>query len=96
MAIAMIAMTWNLCAMLSGAVLLSLSALLAMQQYRAAFRGNANSAAATAVLLFLVGGMGLFGFAATLGEMLLDGVQLPWWSLLLPMLAVGGLSCAAA
>jgi hypothetical protein len=88
-AIAAFTVTWDPCSVLGGVILLPLPTVLAVQQYRGAFRANASAAFTSAVLLFVVAGIGLFGFVTTFGELVLEGMGLPWWDLLVPMLMIG-------
>lgn len=45
------------------------------------------------VLLFAISGFTLVAFATAFGEMIVKGVQIPWMSLGLPMLATGVVTC---
>jgi hypothetical protein len=95
-ALAMFTVTWDPCSLFGGLVILPLPAILAVAQYRATFRQNTKAASTSALLLFIIGGLAFLAFAVTLGEMLIEGVRLPWISLLLPMLATGVVGCLAA
>ena len=87
-AIAAFTVTWDPCSLIGGAIILPLPAALAIQQYRATFRGVGAAALTAAVLLFIVGGLAAFAFATSFGEIAMVGGELPWFGLLLPMLAV--------
>lgn len=87
-AIAMFAVTWDPCSLIGGAILLPFPVILAFQQYCGTFRNIAKAAKRSAVLLFVLAGFAFLGFILTLGEMIVEGVQIPWTSLILPMLAV--------
>ena len=87
-AIAAFTVTWDPCSLIGGAIILPLPVALAIQQYRATFRGVGPAALTAAILLFIVGGFAAFAFATTFGEIAMGGGELPWLSLLLPMLAV--------
>lgn len=87
-AIAAFTVTWDPCSLIGGAIMLPLPAALAVQQYRATFRGVVPAALAAAVLLFSIGGFAAFAFATAFVEITMGGGELPWLSLLLPMLAV--------
>lgn len=87
-ALAAFTVTWDPCSLIGGAIILPLPAALAVQQYRATYRGVAPAALTAAVLLFIVGGFAAFALATTFGEIAMGGGELPWFRLLLPMLAV--------
>lgn len=87
-ALAAFTVTWDPCSLIGGAIILPLPAALAIQQYRATFRRAAPAALTAAVILFIIGGLAAFAFATTFGEIAMGGGELPWFSLLLPMLAV--------
>ncbi len=87
-AIAAFTVTWDPCSLIGGAIILPLPAALAVQQYRATFRGVGSAALTAAILLFIIGGFAAFAFATTFGEIAMGGGELPWFSMLLPMFAV--------
>ncbi len=87
-ALAAFTATWEPCLLIGGAIILPLPAALAVQQYRATFRRVGPAALTAAVLLFTVGGIAAFAFVTTFGEIAMGGGELPWFGLLLPMLAV--------
>ncbi|MCC9657977.1 hypothetical protein [Rhodopirellula halodulae] len=87
-ALAAFTVTWDPCSLIGGAIILPLPAALAVQQYRATFRGVAAAALTAAILLFIVGGFAAFAFATTFGEIAMGSGELPWFGLLLPMLGV--------
>lgn len=92
-----LAVTWDPLSVASGVIFLPCSAGLYAAQYRAAFRGSVRAAETSALLLFVVGGFLLFGFATTLGEIVLDtgGLDLSRLSLLVPILSMGLFGCYA-
>ena len=87
-AIAAFTVTWDPCSLIGGAIILPLPAALAIQQYRGTFRRVRPAALTASILLFIVGGFAAFAFATTFGEIVMGGGDLPWFGLLLPMLAV--------
>ncbi len=87
-ALAAFTVTWDPCSLIGAVIILPLPAALAVQQYRATFRGVGPAALTAAVLLFIIGGFAAFAFATTVVEIVMGGGELPWFSLLLPMLAV--------
>ena len=87
-AIAAFTVTWDPCSLIGGAIILPLPVALAIQQYRSTFRRVRPAALTASILLFIIGGFAAFAFATTFGEIAMDGGDLPWLGLLLPMLAV--------
>lgn len=94
-AIASFTVTWDPCAFVGGLILLPLPATLAVQQYRGTFRHIRSASKMTAILLFVVGGFAAFAFVATFVEIVEGGGELPWFGLLLPMLATSAIGFAS-
>ncbi|MCA9261196.1 MAG: hypothetical protein KDA61_18400 [Planctomycetales bacterium] len=69
---------------------------LAYTQYRGTFQRRAESARTAGILLSATSGVALFVFAMTCGELVTNGVDIPWKSLLLPMLSFAVFCCVAA
>lgn len=87
--IAMLFATWNPCSLISGAMLLPLPLVLAIQQYCGTFHAKESAALTTTKLLFVIGGIAFFVFIMTLGNLLFNQMRLPWISLLIPILTFG-------
>jgi hypothetical protein len=92
----MFTVIWDPCSLIGGVIVLLLPAILAIQQYRGTFRYESKAALTSSLLLFIVAGLAWVAFAMTLGEMLVEGVPVPWTSLILPQLAIGAISGASA
>src|SRR5438105_918262 len=58
-------------------ILVPLSALLGVQQYRATFRHNPNAAKKAAIMLFIIAGFAAFMLVTNLGEATLSDIALP-------------------
>lgn len=80
---------------IGGAIILPCALLMATAQYWATFRSHKFAARISGILLLLLGGLILFGFAANLLECIFEGMRIPWLGLFLPMLAVGSAICYA-
>ncbi len=96
LAISAFFVSWDPCSLVGGVILLFLPAALAVQQYRGTFRHSTGAAFAAGVSLFVVGGLAFVAFATTLGELIVEGVRIPWIPLLLPMVATAIIGCLAA
>ena len=72
----------------AAAVTLPVTSVMAVQQYRGTFRRVRSAASASSLLLFVVGAFAIFAFVTTVGEIAVAGANLPWLSLLLPMLVI--------
>lgn len=88
-AISALTVTWDPCSLFSGFALLQLFAYLAFHQYSGTFRHDSKSAFITSLFLFVVGGMAWLAVAITLIEMPVEGVRIPWLSLLTPLFGFG-------
>ena len=85
----MLAAAWDPCSFVGAFVLLPIPSLLAYRQYGAVAWSDSRAARASAVLLFLIGGLATLMFGANLGEMMTARPRVAWLSLLLPILGVG-------
>lgn len=95
-AIAMLTVIWDPLLLIGGVILFPFPSLLLTQQYLGTFRNQIRGAVITSCLLFLVAAAALLAFVMTLGEVVMAGAEIPWTKLLLPMLAVGCVSCISA
>lgn len=86
---AMVAVTWNPCSLIGGAILLPIPVVLSFHQFRGTFHANESAALTSAQILFAVGGFSLFCFGVTLSNLLFDPLGIPWGSFLIPPLLFG-------
>ncbi|MDB2685730.1 hypothetical protein N9Y42_00780 [Mariniblastus sp.] len=88
LAIAELAVTGDLCSLISGAIILPFPTTLAIQQYRGTFCGVRSAAAASSVILFLFGGFATLAFGITFITVVVDGWEIKWLGLLMPMFVI--------
>jgi len=76
-----LAVTWDPCSVIGGALLLPFPLATGLLQYGAAFRRNPRAAKSVAVLLFAENGLVLFGAVTSAAEALVQMERLSWTSL---------------
>ncbi|MBN2472971.1 MAG: hypothetical protein JXB62_00085 [Pirellulales bacterium] len=64
------------CTIIGFAIVVPLWVAIALEQYLGTFRRVPSAAAATGVLLYLVGGLATFAFVTTVGETIVEGTAL--------------------
>lgn len=87
---ASMAASWDVCSVVSGALLLPIPVLLGVEQYRAAFRYNARAARRAGVALALISGLLWCGGVTTVYEITADGWQWGYWG---PLAILFGAAC---
>lgn len=90
LAISALAVTWDPCSMVGGAIVLPFFVVLGIDQYRGTFCRSRTAAGRAAILLFVPSGLMTFGFVTTVGEVIQKKAFIPWSLLaVLSAIAVG-------
>jgi MFS family permease len=94
-ALAMLFVTWDLCILASGVILLPVPVFLGLHQYWGTFRRSRRGATITGCFLVVIGSLMAVLAALVLGEMLIERVKIPWLGLILPLACASGLALFA-